>query len=53
MIYCDSGKGPCYGYGPGLGAYFEPFNGDGKCRSWKNKSGYCIPEEGDKNKLTN
>jgi hypothetical protein len=31
----------------------EPFNGDGKCRSWANLSGYKIEYEGGKNMLTN
>jgi hypothetical protein len=45
-------NGPRYGNGE-LSAYKEPFNGNGKCYSGANSSGYHIPKEGDKNMLTN
>ena len=54
-IYCRSDVGPCftgYGYRAELLAY-EPFNGENKCRSEANHSGYNIPLEGGKNMLTN
>jgi len=36
-----------------LSAHGTPFNGDKKCSSWVNHSGYRIPSEGGKNALTN
>ena len=51
-IFCYSGRGPHYGYGE-LAACYEPFNGDDKCSSYANQSGYRIPKEDGKNKLTN
>ena len=37
-----------------LCAYFEPFNGDRKCRSWANSPAYRIPVDGaGTNMLTN
>ena len=52
-ICCRSDRGPYYGYGPELGVYYEPFNGDDECRSFANEKGFKIPKEGGKNKLTN
>jgi hypothetical protein len=52
-IYCKSDNGPHYGYGPELGAYYEPFNGHNKCISYANRTGYRIPKEGGNNRLTN
>ncbi len=49
-ICCYSSSGPYYGYGE-LGAY-EPFNGDDRCFSSANQTGYRIPLKGEKNKLT-
>ncbi len=40
-IYCYSGFGPFFGNYE-LAAY-EPFNGDNKCESYANESGYKIP----------
>ena len=54
-IYCHSNYGPCFS-GDGsseLSAYGEPFNGDNKCRSFANGSGYKIPLVDGKNMLTN
>ena len=50
-IYCNSGRGPHYGYNE-LRAW-ETFNGDGNCASYANKDIYKINEEGGKNMLTN
>jgi hypothetical protein len=54
-IWCGSGWGPEFGNNgcTELGAYSEPFNGDGNCSAWANKSGYKIDIEGGKNMLTN
>jgi hypothetical protein len=46
-ILCGQSYGPCftpnaYGYSE-LGAYDEPFNGEGKCYSYANQPGYRIP----------
>jgi hypothetical protein len=41
-IYCGSGCGPYFGYEELFA--FEPFNGDNKCASYANNSGYKIPE---------
>ena len=51
-ILCRNDLGPCYGNAE-LGAYKEPFNGNGNCYSYANSSGYRIPKDGDKNRLTN
>ena len=51
-IYCWSGFGPCYG-DTELGAYDEPFNGDGNCCSDANNPTYKIPLKDGKNALTN
>jgi hypothetical protein len=53
-IYCYSDWGPAFGNKDTgeLGAC-EPFNGDGKCYSYANWSGYKIVIEGGKNMLTN
>ena len=52
-IRCDSQFGPRFTkcVTNRLSAY-QPFNGDGKCISWAG-DGYDIPQEGDKNMLTN
>jgi hypothetical protein len=53
-IYCKSGCGPVFSVGSNGELYaLEPFNGDGKCSSWANCSGYKIVIEGGKNMLTN
>jgi hypothetical protein len=54
-IRCNSYCGPGFGTEDGgeLGAYYEPFNGDGKCGSDANCDGYKIVIEGGKNMLTN
>ena len=42
------------GYGCELAAVIEPFNGEGKCRSYENEPGYRIPVDGaGTNMLTN
>ena len=48
-------EGPCFRADGRreLSACYEPFNGNGKCRSYANLPGYGIPEEGGKNMLTN
>ena len=54
-IYCFNGWGPCFDGGneSELGA-FEPFNGNGNCRSHANKPVYGIPVDADgNNMLTN
>ena len=51
-IVCYTFYGPNYGHGE-LGAYYQPFNGQGDCYSWVSFSAYGIPEEGGKNALTN
>ncbi len=40
--------GPCFSGGGGsdLCAFLEPFNDEGHCRSYANKSGYLIPVDG-------
>ena len=52
---CDKNEGPSFdgGLGRELSAYNEPFNGNEKCISRANYSGYGIPEKGGKNMLTN
>jgi hypothetical protein len=48
--------GPCFRGcdGNDLSARYEPFNGDGKCFSYANLSGYRIPVDGaGTNMLTN
>ena len=47
--------GPCFDgrLGRELSACNEPFNGNEKCRSRANHTGYGIPKEGGKNMLTN
>jgi hypothetical protein len=54
-IICYSGYGPAFGSEGNYGELraCEPFNGDGKCASWANESGYKIVIEGEKNMLTN
>ena len=54
-IGCWSNTGPGFTGGDyyELCARFEPFNGEGKCTSRANYSGYRIPLEGAKNMLTN
>ena len=47
-----SDKGPRFGKAE-LSAGDEPFNGNGKCYSYANESGYRIPKEGGKNMLSN
>ena len=47
--------GPVFDGGEGfeLAAVYEPFNGENKCYSWTNESGYSIGKETDgTNKLT-
>jgi hypothetical protein len=55
-IYCSNNNGPCF-VGSGdceLDAYNEPFNGEGKCLSCTNCSGYDIPlDAAGLNMLTN
>ena len=51
-ISCRSDRGPRFRAGE-LSAGNEPFNGNGNCISWANESGYRIPKEGGKNRLTN
>jgi hypothetical protein len=50
-IFCYSERGPYYGIDE-LAA-FEPFNGDGNCRSDANEDTYKIPLKDGKNTLTN
>jgi hypothetical protein len=47
-IGCWDKYGPCFEGigGSDLSGYYEPFNGDGKCVSHVNKSGYAIPVDG-------
>jgi hypothetical protein len=54
-ICSHSGCGPKFGANNSeeLSAIYEPYNGDGKCRSWANRDGYKIVIEGGKNMLTN
>jgi hypothetical protein len=54
-IFCSSQLGPCFtGIGDSeLCAEFEPFNGEEKCCSWGNSSGYGIPIYNGINMLTN
>jgi hypothetical protein len=54
-IFCYSYYGPVFGSKENGGELhaFEPFNGDGKCRSLANLPGYKIVKEGGKNMLTN
>jgi hypothetical protein len=54
-IWCSKYNGPYFTGGDSeeLSAY-EPFNGEGKCRSCPNESGYSIPvDEWGVNMLTN
>jgi hypothetical protein len=55
-IYCRKDLGPCFSgsddYGE-LDVWDEPFNGDDKCLSYTNESGYDIPEVDALNMLTN
>ncbi len=54
-IGCYDNTGPTFTGGDWyeLCAHFDPFNGDNKCYSYANKSGYKITKEGGKNMLTN
>jgi hypothetical protein len=55
-IWCYSDCGSAFGNNRNYGelcALYEPFNGDGKCVSFANLSGYKIVIEGGKNMLTN
>ncbi len=51
-IRCSKEIGPTFGNDE-LGAYFEPFNGEGNCSSFANRNSYGIPVEGETNMLTN
>ncbi len=51
-IWCGTKWGPTYGDDE-LSANTQPFNGENKCRSIAGKPYYRIPEEGEKNTLTN
>ncbi len=51
-ICCRSDRGPRFRETE-LNALCEPFNGNGSCYSAANESGYCIPNKGDKNMLSN
>ncbi len=58
QIYCGPSRGPCFKGGPfdgnDLSTNAEPFNGNKKCVSRPNKSGYNIPiDASKKNMLTN
>ena len=53
-IRCISLLGPAFtGEGGGEFVALEPFNGDGKCRSFANNVGYNIGIKDGKNTLTN
>jgi hypothetical protein len=55
-IECYNDYGPCFNGGGGseLDAWKEPFNGNGKCYSFANKSSYGITlDAAGKNMLTN
>ena len=45
-IFCDGDCGPCYG-GAELAARYQPFNGDGNCRSYAKNDTNKIPEDED------
>ena len=51
-IYCHRTRGLYYGDAE-LSTTYEPFNGENNCFSYANYTGYNIPEEGGKNRLTN
>ena len=51
-ILSNTYSGPHFGQAE-LSALFEPFNGEGKCRSYANQSSFGIPKEGRINMLTN
>ena len=52
-ICCGSNYGPYFRGGNGceLSAFDEPFNGDGNCFSFANKSGYGIPVDAEGNNM--
>jgi hypothetical protein len=54
-INCSKKYGPSFSGSNDseLDALCEPFNGDGKCKSYTNESGYDIPEVDGVNMLTN
>ena len=52
-IWCGKYTGPDFGTEE-LSAYWEPFNKENSCRSWKNDYAYNIPENSEGiNMLTN